>query len=147
VRAFDRVEEARRTFRDLPAVHVGTLLPDGSPHVVPLWFVWLEDAVFVTCRRRSRVAENVARDARVVLQFDRGRAWTELAGVLVHGRGEALLPEEPGARRPMSAWFEKYRGLVAGEEFAAYTEEVARPVLIRVRPDRLTGWMHRRDRT
>src|SRR5436190_905002 len=65
--------EARRTFKDVQVAHVGSTLPDGTPHVVPLWFVWLEDAVFVSCRAGSQVWRNLMNDPRVALQFDRGR--------------------------------------------------------------------------
>jgi hypothetical protein len=47
--------ELRRAFRDVRLAHVATLQSDGAPHVVPLWFVWLEDAVYLTCRSGSRV--------------------------------------------------------------------------------------------
>jgi nitroimidazol reductase NimA-like FMN-containing flavoprotein (pyridoxamine 5'-phosphate oxidase superfamily) len=134
--------EVRRTFRDVRLTHVGSLLPDGAPHVVPLWFVWLEDAVYVFGRRDSRVWRNLERDPRVALQFDRGLAWTEHAGVVVTGEAELLPPEDPGAKRALSAWFEKYRGELAGFGFAAYMEQIGEPVMIRVRPDRLATWIH-----
>jgi PPOX class probable F420-dependent enzyme len=136
--------EARRTFKDGQVAHVGSLLPDGTPHVVPLWFVWLEDAVFVSCREGSQVWRNLTRDPRVAVQFDRGRAWTEQAGALIHGKAEALSPDAPGAKRALSAWFEKYRAELSGPGFAAYTEQVAEPVLFRVSPDRLATWLHAR---
>jgi PPOX class probable F420-dependent enzyme len=150
VRASERavdVADARRTFRDLHVTRLGSVMPDGSPHVVPLWFVWLEDAIFVSCSSSSRAFANVRRDPRVSLEFDRGRSWTELAGVLVRGRAEPLGPDDPSARRPLSAWFEKYRSELAGEGFAAYAEQVPEPVLLRVRPERLARWLHRPYRT
>jgi PPOX class probable F420-dependent enzyme len=134
--------EARRTFRDSRVVHVGSLLPDGAPHVVPLWFVWLEDGVYVSCRRESAVWRNITRDPRVALQFDRGLAWTEQAGAVIRGKAEVLPPDEPSTKRALSAWFEKYRGELAGFGFAAYTKQVKEPVMIWVRPDRLATWIH-----
>jgi pyridoxamine 5'-phosphate oxidase-like protein len=136
--------DARRTFQDVPQVHVGSILPDGAPHVVPLWFVWLEDAVFVTCRAGSRVSRNLQRDQRAVLSFDRGRDWLDQAGVLVHGRAEFLGQDHPSLQRALSAWFEKYRGALSGAGFAAYAEQVPNPLVFRVRPDRLASWDHAR---
>jgi PPOX class probable F420-dependent enzyme len=134
--------EVRRTFRDCRVAHVGSLLPDGSPHVVPLWFVWLEDAIYVSSRRESTVCRNLDRDPRVALQFDRGLAWTEQAGVVVRGKAEILSSDEPAGKRALSAWFEKYRGELAGYGFAAYTEQIKEPVMMRVRADRLATWIH-----
>ncbi|MGH3143339.1 MAG: pyridoxamine 5'-phosphate oxidase family protein [Gaiellales bacterium] len=34
------VGAARRMFASLPSAAVATTNADGSPHVVPLWFVW-----------------------------------------------------------------------------------------------------------
>jgi pyridoxamine 5'-phosphate oxidase-like protein len=136
--------DARRTFQEVPVAHVGSILPDGSPHVVPLWFVWLEDAVFVSCREGSRVHRNLQLEPRTVLAFDRGRDWPDQAGVLVHGRAEFLPEDHPALRRALSAWFEKYRGELAGSGFAAYAEQVRSPAVFRVRPERLASWDHAR---
>jgi nitroimidazol reductase NimA-like FMN-containing flavoprotein (pyridoxamine 5'-phosphate oxidase superfamily) len=136
--------DVRRTFRDVPVVHTGSLLADGSPHVVPLWFVWLEEGVVVTCRVGSQVWANLRRNPRVVLQFDRGRAWTEHAGVVIRGTARFLAPTDPPGKRALSAWFEKYREELAGPGFAAYTEQVTEPALFRVEASRVAGWIHGR---
>lgn len=135
-------EQARRLFRDVPLVHVGTVDADGWPHVVPLWFVWLEDALYVSSRRGSVTHRNVQRNPRTVLQVDRGHAWTELSGIVVRGRAETMSVEDPAAKRAMSAWFEKYRGELSGTQFGVYAEQVPEPLLVRVVAERLRGWAH-----
>ncbi|HZD80653.1 MAG TPA: pyridoxamine 5'-phosphate oxidase family protein, partial [Actinomycetota bacterium] len=135
---------ARRMFAGLPVVAVATLNPDGSPHVVPLWFVWPDDAIFMSTRRDSRTWRNAAADPRVALTVDVGRGWTELAGVSVSGAVELLTPDRPTMRKPISAWHEKYRSLLAGEGFARFTEEVAALGFLRLVPERLVGWDHAR---
>jgi len=134
--------EARKTFKDVRIAHVGSSLPDGSPHVVPLWFVWLEDGPVISTRAGSRVARNLRSNPRVAVQLDRGRAWTEQAGILIRGLAEPLLPDEPSALRALSAWFEKYREELSGPGFDAYTAQIGQPVLFRVRPDRFATWIH-----
>jgi PPOX class probable F420-dependent enzyme len=136
--------EARKTFRDARVAHVATTLPTGEPHVVPLWFVWVEDGLFLSSRRSSRVWRNLLRDPRVAVQIERGRAWTEQAGVLIQGAGEPVAPDHPSGKQALSAWFDKYRSELDGNDFAAYTEQVREPVLIRVRPERFTTWIHAR---
>jgi len=121
-------------------VRVGTLLPGGAPHVVPLWFVWLEEGVYVTCRRDSRVWGNLMRDPRVALEFDRGRAWVEHQGLLLSGSAELLGADHPSAKRAISAWFEKYRGDLGGDGFEVYATQVPEPAMFRLRPDRVAGW-------
>jgi nitroimidazol reductase NimA-like FMN-containing flavoprotein (pyridoxamine 5'-phosphate oxidase superfamily) len=137
--------DARRLFRDVPVVHVATNTAEGWPHVVPLWFVWLEDAIYVSSRRGGRTHRNVSRDPRVAMAFDRGRAWTEFSGAMVHGWAELLPTDVQPAKRAMSAWFEKYRGELSGTQFGVYVEQVPHPLLLRVVPEDVRGWAHARS--
>jgi hypothetical protein len=135
---------ARRMFGGLPTANVATLDRDGAPHVVPLWFVWPEDAVYVSTRRPSRTWSNAKADPRIALAIDLGRSWVELAGIVVEGRAELLAPDHPMMRKPISAWHEKYRSLLAGDGFMRFAEEVERLAFLRVVPVRLRSWDHAR---
>jgi nitroimidazol reductase NimA-like FMN-containing flavoprotein (pyridoxamine 5'-phosphate oxidase superfamily) len=140
------VAAARRMFVSLSTVAVASLEPDGSPHVVPLWFVWPEDAVYVSVRREGRTWANAGRDPRVALTVDVGRSWVELAGVEIRGRAELLAAEAAEMRAPISAWHEKYRPLLSGQGFARLTEEVRGLGFLRVAPARISAWDHARGR-
>ena len=131
-------------FGGLPVVSVATVGPDGAPHVVPLWFVWPEDAMYVSCRQGSRTWRNASRDPRVSITIDLGRSWPEIAGVVVWGRTELLPAEHPSMRVPISAWHEKYRSLLVGEGFARFAEQVPALGFLRVVPTRLSTWDHAR---
>lgn len=137
-----RLLDARRLYGDLEVVHLATTLVDGSPHVVPLWFVWREEAIYVSARRDSVTWRNIERDPRAALTFSRGSAWQDLAGVVIHGRAEPLSAVHPALRNVMSSWYEKYRAALAGDGFRAFAEQVERPGMVRVRPLRLAGWDH-----
>jgi nitroimidazol reductase NimA-like FMN-containing flavoprotein (pyridoxamine 5'-phosphate oxidase superfamily) len=138
------VTAARKLFGGLPVVSVATVGPDGSPHVVPLWFVWLEDALYVSTRRDGRTWRNAMVDPRVSVTIDVGRSWTEIAGVVVEGLAEPFAAEHVSMRAPMSAWHEKYRSLLAGEGFGRFTEEVRGFAFLRVEPGHLVFWDHAR---
>ena len=137
---------ARRMFASLPSAAVATTSADGSPHVVPLWFVWQEDAIFVSTRQDGRTWANVARDPRVAITIDLGRAWVEVAGVEILGSAERLSAESAAMRKPISAWHEKYRPLLAGEGFARFAEEVRGLGFLRVMPEAVRAWDHARGR-
>lgn len=135
----------RRAFRDVPSCHVGTVRPDGGPHVAVRWFVWLDDALWVTTRVGDTTWEHAARDPRITVVVDRGRDWHELTGVRIEGVCEAMPAEHPDLREPMSAWHEKYRGAFAGEGFERFARAV--PVLgfLRLVPSTIEAWDHRRE--
>ena len=135
---------ARKMFSVLPVASVATVGPDGAPHVVSLWFVWAEDALFVSTRRPGRTWSNAAADPRVSIAIDVGRSWVELAGVVVEGRAELLPADHPSLRRAISAWHEKYRSLLGGDGFGRFTEQVEGLAFLRVVPDPLISWDHAR---
>lgn len=132
----------RRLFRDVPQAHVATVDPGGEPHVVPLWFVWLEDAVYITCREGSRVGANLVRAQRAAVSIDRGVRWTEQQGVMIRGRAEPLPPDHSSSKRALSAWFEKYREHLSGRGFASYADTVVHPMVVRIHLDRVASWSH-----
>jgi Pyridoxamine 5'-phosphate oxidase len=44
---------------------IARLNADGSPHVVPMWFLWRDERFHMTCRRAGRVKiRNIERDGR-----------------------------------------------------------------------------------
>src|SRR3954447_13659169 len=98
-RLLKELPRARRSFAGLPVTHVASAGAEGHPHVVPLWFVWREDAVYVSSRKPSRTWLNLELDPRVALSFDLGRTWAELAGITVTGRF-AVLPGGQCLTRP-----------------------------------------------
>jgi hypothetical protein len=49
---------------------VATTWPDRPPHVMPVWGIWLDDAVWFSCSLRSRKARNLARDASCTVTTD-----------------------------------------------------------------------------
>jgi general stress protein 26 len=131
-------------FGGLPVASVATVDASGAPHVVPLWFVWTDDAIYVSSRRPSRTWSNANLDPRVALTVDLGRSWVELAGILVRGTAEPLAHDHPSLRKPISAWHEKYRSLLAADGFARFSEEVESLGFLRVTPERIAVWDHAR---
>ncbi|HEY6015215.1 MAG TPA: PPOX class F420-dependent oxidoreductase [Gaiellaceae bacterium] len=60
-------EEERALFAGGNYVHLATVLPDGSPHSVPLWTIVHEGRIAFFTQTTSRKARNLARDPRVAL--------------------------------------------------------------------------------
>jgi nitroimidazol reductase NimA-like FMN-containing flavoprotein (pyridoxamine 5'-phosphate oxidase superfamily) len=131
-------------FGGLPVVNVATVGADGAPHVVPLWFVWPEDALYVSTRREGRTWRNATVDPRVAVAIDIGRSWSEVTGILVTGRAALLPAEDASMRGAISAWHEKYRSLLSGDGFARFTEEIRYLGFLRIQPEHVTVWDHAR---
>jgi hypothetical protein len=139
----DDLDALRRAFRDQPACRVGTVRPDGGPYVAVRWFVWLDDEVWVSTRMGDTTWEHIVRDPRISIVIDRGRNWSELAGVRIEGVAEAFPAEHPDLRAPMSAWHEKHRTMLGGDSFEQLTRDVVALGFLRVAPARVDAWDHR----
>ena len=50
---------------------LATTWPDGRPHVMPVWGVWWQDALWFSCGLRSRKARNIG--ARPPVRGHHGR--------------------------------------------------------------------------
>ncbi|MEV6693335.1 TIGR03618 family F420-dependent PPOX class oxidoreductase [Micromonospora sp. NPDC051196] len=51
-----------------------TLRPDGSPHLTPVWFLYLDDVWWIGTAERNRKVRNIAADPRVSLALPDGDA-------------------------------------------------------------------------
>jgi PPOX class probable F420-dependent enzyme len=82
-----RIPDDVRALLDAPNIaHIGTVLPDGAPHVVPVWIgVEGERIVFLTSPG-SRKARNIERDPRVAISV----ADHDRPNVMAHVRGRVV---------------------------------------------------------
>lgn len=68
---------------------VATTWPDGRPHVMPVWGVWHEAALWFTSSVRSRKARNLRRDPRCVVATEDAQE-----PVVVEGEAETVVEPE-----------------------------------------------------
>ncbi len=61
--------DVRRALDSTSLAHLATVLPDGSPHTVPLWVAARGDQVVFLTGPRSQKARNLRRDPRVALSM------------------------------------------------------------------------------
>ncbi|WP_439664057.1 PPOX class F420-dependent oxidoreductase [Lentzea sp. HUAS TT2] len=61
--------DVREVLDGTPIAHLATLLPDGSPHSVPLWIGTHGDHIAILTGPRSQKARNLRRDPRVAISL------------------------------------------------------------------------------
>ncbi|MFI6300564.1 pyridoxamine 5'-phosphate oxidase family protein [Amycolatopsis thailandensis] len=94
-----------------------TLRADGSPHVTPVWFVYLDDVFWIGSGERNVKVRNVGADPRVSLALEDGDAPAVAEGLAHVHRGH--LREDV-----LAALAEKYDGWAAGEEIEPFGARV-----------------------
>jgi hypothetical protein len=104
---------------------VATVRPDGAPHLVPMWFVWVE-AFFYLCTAPGSVkAKNLEREARVVVALEDGTS-----PLICEGESSAI--PIPWPEPVVAAFQRKYDWSILDD--AEYSR------LIRIRPIRWIAW-------
>src|SRR3954451_13351634 len=68
--------------------HIATINPDGTPHVVPMSYVVLDECLTIWTDPRSRKVANLRRDPRVTCLVEAGSSFPELRAVQLSGRAE-----------------------------------------------------------
>lgn len=123
---------------------VATVGADGRPHVVPLWFVWDGEALWLWSITRSRRWADLARDPRVAVVVDTGEQYDQLCGVEIGGTAEPVGPvprptdaEVPATAGPELLFARKYGGT---DTFGAD----GRHAWLRIRPETLVSWDFRK---
>jgi PPOX class probable F420-dependent enzyme len=65
----DLPDEVRELVSGANHAHVATVMPDGSPHSVPVWVDLEGDRVAILTHPQSRKARNLKRDPRVAISI------------------------------------------------------------------------------
>lgn len=87
--------QAVRAYLDAPTTaHLATVMPDGSPHAVPVWVGLEGDRIAIITSPRSRKARNIAVDPRVALSMTAEGRPTSMAHV--RGRVVATVDGDAG---------------------------------------------------
>ncbi|MCK9794859.1 TIGR03618 family F420-dependent PPOX class oxidoreductase [Isoptericola sp. 4D.3] len=85
---------ARSLVAEPHVAHLATLLPDGSPHSVPLWVAWEGDRLAFLTGLRSQKARNVDRDPRVAISVTHSERPWEMA--MLRGHVSCVLVGDTG---------------------------------------------------
>ncbi len=60
---------------------IGTTRPDGRPHVMPVWGVWLDETFYFSTDRNSQKGRNLAANPGLVVHLESGDDAVVLEGV------------------------------------------------------------------
>jgi nitroimidazol reductase NimA-like FMN-containing flavoprotein (pyridoxamine 5'-phosphate oxidase superfamily) len=83
---------------------IATTIPDGSPHAVPVWGVWLADTLYFGGSPDTRWSRNLQHNPRVVVHLD-----DSSEAVRLHGHVTRMTdPDSEQMTRIDDAYEEKY---------------------------------------
>jgi PPOX class probable F420-dependent enzyme len=117
-------------------VWLGTVRPDGAPHLMPLWFSWDETAITVYSKPDAQKVRNIRRDPRVMLAI--GTPGASMDVTLLEGRAElpVVAPEPTPAHALLTRYHADMRTL--GTDLSEFISTYSQP--IRIVPTRVLDW-------
>jgi PPOX class probable F420-dependent enzyme len=136
-------QEAAAVLDGARKVQLATINPDGTPHLVAMYYVMLDGQITFWTYRTSQKALNLARDPRVTCLVESGEQYFDLRGVQVQGTVRRI--EEPAEVRAIGRRIAAAMGGVPEQALDAYVEHAARKrVGFAVEPRRMISWDHSR---
>ena len=143
-------EELRHFLESSRTIILNSIGPRGVPHPMPMWYALEDDGtIAVTTFAKSQKVRNLERDPRVSLLVEAGEQYDQLRGAVLYGRAEIERDVEAvlDVLSRVSQRMERAQGRGDARPEAlrdALRATAAKRVAIRVRPERVVSWDHRK---
>ncbi len=125
------------------AATMATVGPDGTPHLVAMWYAVIDGEIWFETKAASQKVVNLRRNPRISVMLEAGETYDQLRGVAFEG--DAVISEDPDDLWAVgvSVW-ERYTGPYS-EEMRPFVEVMLRKrVAVRVKVSRVRSWDHRK---
>jgi F420H(2)-dependent biliverdin reductase len=107
-------------------IWMATVRPDGRPHLVPIWFVWLDGKVYVATGNDTRKFQNLRHNQNISL------ALPDATNVIIL-EGEAHVADRSTIEVVAEYFFNKYEWDFRYDESATFR-------LVEITPRRIMVW-------
>lgn len=122
---------------------MATLGPDGTPHLVAMWYAVVDGQIWFETKAKSQKVVNLRRDARITVLVEAGDTYDQLRGVAIEGT--AVISDDPDdCHRVGVSVFERYTGPYTDDLKPAVEAMMNKRVAVRVEPKRTRSWDHRK---
>ena len=124
-------------------LQVASIGPDGTPHLVPMWFGMVDGRIAMWTYAKSQKASNLRRDPRLTCLVEAGETYGELRGVSLTGRAE-LHDDYDTVFAVGEALYRRYQGDMSHETRKGVEAEARKRIAVFVEPVRTVSWDHRK---
>jgi PPOX class probable F420-dependent enzyme len=131
-------DEIRAFIEEQMVMTIGTIGPNGRPHLMALWYV--PDGLGLTgwTYAKSQKAKNLERDPRATIQVETGVQYHELRGVMM----ECDVQLDRDAKPYGLALFKRYAGTLDESVTSMVEKQAPKRVGLRFTPTRIVSWDH-----
>lgn len=136
-------EEIARFIERSRTATMATLGPDGTPHLVAMWYAVIDGQIWFETKAKAQKVVNLRRDPRITVLIEDGDTYDQLRGVSIEGT--AVISEDPDdCHRVGVSVFERYTGPYTDDLKPAVDAMMNKRVAVRVEEKRKRSWDHRK---
>lgn len=122
-------------------LQVATIGVSGRPHLVAMWYGFLDGAPALWTYARSQKVVNLRRDPRLTCLAESGRAYGELKGVELVARG-TIIEDRAVVLAVGQSVFDRYQGPFTEDDRPRLERMSAKRVVVRIDVERVVSWDH-----
>ncbi|MFT4394909.1 PPOX class F420-dependent oxidoreductase [Gordonia lacunae] len=122
---------------------LATTGPDGSIHLVAMWYGIVDGDIWFETKSKSQKAVNIRRNSRCSVMIEDGDTYDTLRGVAFEGVAEILDDPDSCLKVGISVW-ERYTAPYTEESRPFVEQMMNKRVAVRIRPSRTRSWDHRK---
>lgn len=122
---------------------LATTGPDGTIHLVAMWFGVVDGEIWFETKAKSQKALNLARDSRCSVLIDDGDTYDTLRGVAFEGHADIHRDPQACLQVGISVW-ERYTGPYSEEVRPLVEAMMNKRVAVRMVARRTRSWDHRK---
>ena len=74
-------------------LRLATIDRSGSPHIVPVWYMYKNNKIYIGTNTKTRKAKNVKKNPKVAFCVDIGINSPDITGIMSTGRAKLILQE------------------------------------------------------
>jgi PPOX class probable F420-dependent enzyme len=124
-------------------LQLGTINPDGTPHLVTMFYGTVDDKIAFWTYKTSQKVRNIERDPRITCLIETGEDYFELRGALIYGTAKVLTDQNE--IRYVGAEVVRRMMDIEEDAIAPFVETTAiKRYAIVVEPVRVASWDHRK---
>jgi PPOX class probable F420-dependent enzyme len=131
----DKDQHIDERLRTAPIIWLGSVRPDGRPHLVAVWFLWDGATILIFSIPNNQKLRNIMQNPNVTLAVDDSKGGDD--PIVVEGQAE-LLPNG-SVDTTLPTYAEKYATLLTEMGWSAATMATEYSQAIRVTPTRFMG--------
>jgi PPOX class probable F420-dependent enzyme len=136
--------EVEAFLQERRTMSIATIARGGRPHLVAMWYAFLDGVPCFWTFAKSQKVVNLRRDPRITAMVEAGDTYAELRGVELIAQAE-ITGDEDEVLRFGVVEFERYQGIKMTEALLPGVKKMAaKRVVVKLRIERIVSWDHRK---